>query len=284
LMTMFKYNAPTTRRTFLGAAAAGVVMLGMPGRGRAATLAEIKQRGTLVVATEDDFQPFEFFRNDVLTGYDVELLQLIAKKFPFKVNDKVVPWTGILPGVTTGKYDIAVTAIVVTKERLAALDMTTPVAESVNYYLKRTGDTKITGIKDLSGLKLGVEAGSAMLAQLPQLDAMLHKTGGHLGPVQQYQDYPSAYQDLANGRLDFVVNTQLNLTSVAKERPGMFTLGQPVSAPSYISWATQKGNTDLLNLFNTALLATRKDGSMYKLQQKWFSTTFETMPEQPIAL
>ena len=282
-MTNFNFNAPT-RRQFLGAAAAGAAMLALPGRGRAATLADIKQRGSLVVAMEDDFQPFEFFQNDVLTGYDVELLQHISTNFPFKVSRQVVPWTGILPGVTTGKYDLAVTAVFVTKERLAALEMTSPVAQSVNYYLKRTRDKHITSVKDLNGLKLGVEAGSTMLAQLPQLAAMLEKTGGKLGPVQQYQDYPSAYQDLADGRLDYVVNTQLNLTSVAQMRPGVFALGQPVSAPSYISWAAQKGNTDLVNLINTALLTARKDGSMYKLQQKWFSTTFELMPEQPVAL
>jgi polar amino acid transport system substrate-binding protein len=282
-MTNFNFNAPT-RRQFLGAAAAGAAMLALPGRGRAATLADIKQRGSLVVAMEDDFQPFEFFQNDVLTGYDVELLQHISANFPFKVSRQVVPWTGILPGVTTGKYDLAVTAVFVTKERLAALEMTSPVAQSVNYYLKRTRDKHITSVKDLNGLKLGVEAGSTMLAQLPQLAAMLEKTGGKLGPVQQYQDYPSAYQDLADGRLDYVVNTQLNLTSVAQMRPGVFALGQPVSAPSYISWAAQKGNTDLVNLINTALLTARKDGSMYKLQQKWFSTTFESMPEQPVAL
>ncbi len=282
-MTNFNFNAPT-RRQFLGAAAAGAAMLALPGRARAATLADIKQRGSLVVAMEDDFQPFEFFQNDVLTGYDVELLQHISASFPFKVSRQVVPWTGILPGVTTGKYDLAVTAVFVTKERLAALEMTSPVAQSVNYYLKRTRDKHITSVKDLNGLKLGVEAGSTMLAQLPQLAAMLEKTGGKLGPVQQYQDYPSAYQDLADGRLDYVVNTQLNLTSVAQMRPGVFALGQPVSAPSYISWAAQKGNTDLVNLINTALLTARKDGSMYKLQQKWFSTTFESMPEQPVAL
>ena len=197
-------------------------MLGMPGRGRAATLAEIKPRGSLVVAMEDDFQPFEFFQNNVLTGYDVELLQLIAQKFPFKVTRR----GGALEDSARchdRKIRYRRDRHVVTKERLAALDMTTPVAKSVNYYLKRTRDTHITGIKDLSGLKLGVEAGSAMLAQLPQLDAMLQKTGGHLGPVQQYQDYPSAYQDLANGRLDYVVNTQLNLASVAKERPEVFS-------------------------------------------------------------
>jgi polar amino acid transport system substrate-binding protein len=112
---------------------------------------------------------------------------------------------------------------------------------------------------------------------------MLQKTGGKLGPVTQYQGYPEAYADLASGRLDFVVNTFLSVQSIAEQKPGVFEIGQPVSAPSYIAWATQKGNTELLSLFNTLLLETKKDGSMYALQKKWFKTSFEDMPEQPSA-
>ncbi len=273
---------PTRRGLIAGAA--GLAAFGPPALARADTLGAIKQRGTLVAATEDDYQPFEFYKDNVLTGYDMELLALLKPNLPFQVQDNVVPWTGILPGVSTGKYDMAITAILVTKARLQVLDFLSPVAESVNYYLKRANDTKINSIKDLSGLKLGVEAGSAMLTQLPQLAAMLAKTGGTLGPIQQYQGYPEAYQDLALGRLDYVVNTQLSLFAIQAARPGVFAVGQAVSEPSYVAWATQKGNTDLVALFNKLLLATRADGSMYKLQQKWFGTTFESMPEQPIAL
>lgn len=273
---------PPTRRILLGTMA-GAAAFGLAPRARAASLAAIKQRGTLIAATEDDYQPFEFYQDNKLTGYDMELLALLEKDLPFKVQDEVVPWTGILPGVTTGKYDMAITAILVTKPRLQVLDFCSPVAQSVDYYLKRANDTRINEVKDLSGLKLGVEAGSAMLAELPQLAAMLAKTGGTLGPVQQYQGYPEAYQDLALGRIDYVVNTQLSLFSVQAARPGVFAVGQPVSAPSYVAWATQKGNTELVELFNKLLLARRKDGTMYALQKKWFSTTFEDMPELPTA-
>jgi polar amino acid transport system substrate-binding protein len=277
-----RLNTPS-RRVFLGAAI-GAAAFGLPALSRADTLDAIKKRGTLVVATEDDYQPFEFYKDQVLTGYDMELLALIEKDLPFKVEDNVVPWTGILPGVSSGKYDMAITAILVTAARLQVLEFCSPVAESVNYYLKRSDNNKINSIADLSGLKLGVEAGSAMFTQLPQLSAMLAKTGGTLGPIQQYQGYPEAYQDLALGRIDFVVNTQLSLYAITKARPGVFTVGQPVSAPSYVAWATQKGNTDLVALFNKKLLALRADGSMYALQKKWFSTSFETMPEVATAL
>jgi polar amino acid transport system substrate-binding protein len=276
-MTAF---ALSRRGVLFGAAAA----LTMSGTAKAVTLAEIKKRGFMTVATEDDYQPFEFTKDGKPTGYDQELLEMFKKKAGFDIRQDIIPWTGILPGVTTGKYDAAVTAILVTQERMKTLDFCSPVVESVDYYLKRKGDKKIQGIKDLSGLPLGVEAGSAMLKLLPQLDEMLKATGGKLGKIVSYQGYPEAYQDLALGRIDFVVNTRLSLESIAKSKPDTFEVGEPVSKPTYIAWAVVKGNTELLAMLNEFLLGTRKDGSMYALQKKWFDTTFESMPEVPTAI
>jgi polar amino acid transport system substrate-binding protein len=270
----------TRRGVLLGSAAA---MLMPPATAKAATLDEIKKRGYMTVATEDDFRPFEFTVDGKPTGYDQELLEMFKKKAGFEVRQDIIPWTGILPGVTTGKYDAAVTAVLVTQERMKTLDFCAPVAESVDYYLKRKGDKKIQGIKDLSGLPLGVEAGSAMLKMLPQLDEMLKTTGGSLGKVTEYQGYPEAYQDLALGRIDYVVNVWLSLQTVAKEKPDTFEVGHAVSKPTYIAWPLVKGNTALLALMNDFLLGARKDGSMYALQKKYFNTTYDNMPEVPTA-
>lgn len=269
----------TRRGMLLGSAAAALSAT----KAGAATLAEIKNRGYMKVATEDDFRPFEFTLNGKPTGYDQELLDMFRKTAGFEIRQDIIPWTGILPGVTTGKYDAAVTAVLVTQERMKTLDFCAPVAESVDYYLKRKGDKSIQSIKDLSGKPLGVEAGSAMLKLLPQLDDMLHATGGHLGKIVSYQGYPEAYQDLALGRVDYVVNVWLSLQTIAKEKPDTFEVGQAVSKATYIAWPLLKGNTDLLAMINKFLLGARKDGSMYALQTKYFNTTYEHMPEVPTA-
>jgi polar amino acid transport system substrate-binding protein len=269
----------TRRSLLIGSAAA----LAMPVAANAATLAEIKKRGYMTVATEDDFRPFEFTVDGKPTGYDQELLELFKKKAGFEVRQDIIPWTGILPGVTTGKYDAAWTAVLVTQERMKTLDYCAPVAESVDYYLKRKGDKRIQGIKDLSGLTVGVEAGSAMLKLLPQLDDMLKATGGSLGKIVPYQGYPEAYQDLAVGRVDYVVNVWLSLKTIAKEKPDTFEVGQAVSKPTYIAYPLVKGNSELLALVNAFLLGARKDGTMYALQKKYFDITYEHMPEVPTA-
>jgi len=262
-------------------ALAGVALLAgaRPGPAAAATLAEVKARGFMVVATEDDFKPFEFIKDGKPTGYDTELLELMRKTVPFEIKQETIPWTGLLPGVGSGKYDAAVTAALITPEREAFLDFCSPIAESTDFYVKKKGNAAIAGIKDLAGKKCGVQAGSAMLSALPELEEMLKATGGKMGEVVQYVSYPEAYQDLAIGRTDYVVNTQINLQSLVQDKPNVFELGQAVSKKIYIAWAVKKGNTEVRDLLDTFLIGARKSGEMAKLQQKWFGLTFD-MPER----
>jgi len=267
-----------TRRGFLIGAGAAAGLGGLVTPSLAATLAEIKTRGVLNVATEDDYRPFEFVKDGTPTGYDTELLNGFRPSAGFKIAQDIIPWSGILAGVATGKYDMAVTAVFITKARLETLDFTSPIADATSYYAKRKDDKSISSLKDLSGKKIGVQTGSALLANLPQLAEMLKPTGGKLGEVVEYQSYPDAYQDLAIGRTDIVINAHINLQALVDEKPDVFALGEPVAAKTYIAWALKKGNTELREYVDSYLLAARKSGAMYKLQKQWFNTTFEDMP------
>src|SRR5207244_7326424 len=163
----------------------------------------IKKRGFLVVATEDDYRPFEFVQDGKPTGFDNEMLDIFRKSAPFEVKQEILPWTGLLAGVSTGKYDVAVTAALITKERQLSLDFAMPIADATHYYVKRKSDKSITAIKDLNGKACGIQAGSGLLQRLPELETMLAKSDGKIGKVVQYTSYPEAYQDLALGRTDF---------------------------------------------------------------------------------
>lgn len=245
----------------------------------AATIEEIKARGYMSVATEDDYAPFEFVADGVQTGFDNEVLALVKKKIGFDVRQQVMPWAGILPGVTTGKYDMAMTAVLVTEERKKTFDFASPTCESINYFATKAG-SPITKSEDLLGKTIGAETGSAMLATLKTFDEELKaRHGGKgIGKIVEYQGYPEAYQDVALGRLDAVVNTQISLNSLLKTKPGTFALGAPIGKPTYIAWAIKKGNTGLLKAVDAALLDLRASGELYKLQEKWLGASYKDMP------
>lgn len=276
-------NRHLSRRAMscLLATALALPLLGLAGAltgAKAATLEEIKKRGYLIVATEDDFHPFEFVKDGKPTGFDNELVAELRKYAPFEIRQEILPWTGILAGVSTGKYDVAITAAIITKERIKSLSFTSPIANATHFYVKRKKDTSITSIKDLSGKTVGVQSGSALLGRLPELAAMLEKTGGKLGKVVEYTSYPEAYQDLALGRTDYVVNTIINLKALVAEKPEVFELGQAVSGKSYPAWAIAKDNTSLQAFLNEFIAKQKESGKFYELQKKWFGEAFTDLP------
>jgi polar amino acid transport system substrate-binding protein len=274
-------NAPSlAHRLALGAIA--LLGLFLVADSKAASLDEIKKRGYLVAATEDDYPPFEFVKDGQPQGLDHTLVAVLKKSAPFDIRQEILPWQGLLAGVATGKYDIAISAALITEERAKSLDFTMPIADGTHYYVKRKGDDRIKDVPDLAGKTVGVQQGSALAAALPELDQILQKTGGKLGPIKEYASYPEAYQDLANGRLDYVINTVVTVASLVRDRPDVFEMGKPVSKSAYHAWAVKKGNAELLGFFNTFLAEQRKNGTMSSLHETWLGKSFPNLPDKPL--
>ena len=248
----------------------------------AATLDEIKERGVLKAVTEDAFPPFEFITNGEPDGFHKDVIDELRAYAPFEVTQEQLPWTGLLAAVTAGKYDAAITGAGVTEERLAKFDYAPPICLNVTYYLKRKGDDRIGGIKDLSGLKVGVQAGSAVLATLPQLEEKLKALGGSLGEVVEYQSYPEVYADLANGRLDYAVNSVVSASTMVAERSDVFELGEATAGLGFIAWPVKKGNDDLLDYLAGFVTHMRDTGKLAELQTKWFGKSFPELPKESI--
>ncbi len=267
-----------SRRTLLAVVALPLAISALGVSAQAASLDEIKKRGYLIVATEDDFRPFEFVKDGTPTGFDNEMIADLRKYAPFEIRQEILPWTGILAGVSTGKYDVAITAAIITKERKKSLDFTSPIADATHYYVKRKSDDSIKSVKDLSGKTVGVQAGSALLARLPELAATLQKDGGALGKIVEYTSYPDAYQDLALGRTDYVVNTVINLQTLVAEKPAVFELGQAVSGKSFPAWAVAKDNASLVEFLNGFIAKQKETGRFAELQKKWFGQSFPDLP------
>src|SRR5260370_14384450 len=137
--------------------------------------------------------------------------------------------------------------------------------------------TLFRSIKDLSGKTVGVQAGSALLARLPELGTMLEKDGGKLGKIVEYTSYPEAYQDLALGRVDYVVNTIINLKTLVAEKP-VFEVGQAVSGKSFPAWAVAKDNKELVDFLNGFIAKEKETGRFAELQKKWFGESFPDLP------
>lgn len=250
----------------------------MPGPSRAASLEEIKKRGYMIVATEDNYPPFEFIQNGQPAGLDHDLYKLLKDWAGFEVRQQILPWQGLLAGVASGQFDVALSAGTISEQRAQQFYFAMPIAEATHYYMKRKGDNRIKSIKDLAGRTLGTQQGSSIHQRLPEVEALLQKSGGKIGRVSLYASYVEAYQDLANGRVDYVLNSVVAISDVMRKRPNEFELGEAVVPIGYHAWAIKRGNKDLLEFINRFFVEQRKNGNLYKLQEKWIGKSFPELP------
>jgi polar amino acid transport system substrate-binding protein len=263
-------------------AGALMALVTLPFDASAASLKEIKERGYMNIATEDNYAPFEIMDEGKPTGFTHDVVAELKKYADFEIRQDILPWSGLLAAVRAGQYDAAITGSIVSVERLRVFDFAMPTASAQHYYMIRKGDDRIKSVKDLSGLKVGVQAGSVLLSRLPELATMLEAEGGQLGEVVEYTSYPEIYEDLKNGRLDYTVNSIISAKSVVAKRGDEFEMGEPVSGPGFHAYPVPKGNPDLLEFINGFILSMHESGKLAELQEKWFGQAFPDLPKTPI--
>jgi polar amino acid transport system substrate-binding protein len=248
----------------LGAACAALA--NAPG---AATLDQIKQRGYMVVATQDNLPPFEYETSRGVIGYDNELLLGLRQISGLKIRQEVVPLCAIVPGLASGKYDVAVTALAVTPAQALRVSFTTPVADTTLSYIKRKDDRSIARPRDLQGKTVGIQKCSGFAASLSSAAFPGTKHGTRPGKVVEYDSHAEAYEDLVRGRLDAVLGNGASLARMARETSGLFETGTVTSTNVHVAWAVEKGNRSLLEFLNDYIARQRTNGALSRLQLKY---------------
>ncbi|GEA59626.1 transporter substrate-binding domain-containing protein [Vibrio comitans] len=263
------------------AVAAATMTLGMSSLALADGIPSFASNG-LKVATEDNYSPFNFIAQGKATGINKDLLDELRAYSEFEVKQDILPWTGLLASVSAGQYDLALTGAIVTDARLKAFDFTPPIASAQHYFVARAKDDSTNTISDLDGKTVGLQAGSALLERLPELKDMLESQGKDLGKVVEYQSYPEAYADLANGRVDYVINSVVSVNEVVKAKSKVFKKGEAVSGPGFVSWPVPKDNPELLAYLTKFFAHLKETGRLAELQEKWFGESFEDLPTEAI--
>ena len=268
------------RMSLAGLASAGLA--GGLGTAAADTLADIKKRGELVVATEMQFPPFDISDNGVYKGVDRELIDAVAKELGVKVSYLDLPWTSVLPELEAKKFDLVIAPVTITKERMKHYAFSVPIADATAALMKRADDKSISKPEDIAGKIVGGQKGTAQVAQLKEFAAKLPKPV----EVKEYVDNNQSYADLATGRIDASVNSLPNLAYAAAQRSDAFALVLPAfGQPTYFSWVARLDDQSLIDAVNAALVKLDNDGTMAKIQKEWFGQSMDlpkTVPEPKI--
>ncbi|HEL1640197.1 TPA: transporter substrate-binding domain-containing protein [Streptococcus suis] len=129
------------------------------------SLSKIEEKGTLVVALNPEFAPFEFKTlvdgKDTLVGADIELAKVIGEELGVEVEFSTMSFDNVLNSVQNGKADIAISGISATEERAKVYDFSVPYYTSTNKLIINKADIdEYTDLKSLATSTIGTQKGS----------------------------------------------------------------------------------------------------------------------------
>lgn len=83
-----------------------------------------RPNGTLRVATNAAFPPYETYVDGVMTGIDIDVMQAVCDELGMNLKMEDMEFDSIILAVTSGKADVGCSGMTVTEERLKNIDFT----------------------------------------------------------------------------------------------------------------------------------------------------------------
>lgn len=222
------------------------------------------------IGTEGAYPPFNYkTASGELTGFDVEIAEALCAEMKAKCTFVIQDWDGMIPALLASKYDAIIASMSITEERKLKVDFTdkyynTPPAIAV------PKDSSLKGISasDLSGIAIGAQASTTHSnyaeAKFSDADVRLYPT-------------PDEYKlDISNGRVDAVIDDVVVLSEWIASEDGscckiLGTLEiDPVINGEGAGIALRKGEDELRERFNAAILAIIANGTYKKINDKYF--------------
>ncbi len=226
---------------------------------QARTWDAIKQSGTIKIATEGAFPPFNYFVGKKLTGFEVDLGTAIGKQLGLKVEWVTQPFDNLLIGLNQDRYDFVIASHGITPERLKAVDFANPHYCTGGAVVSKVGGPKT--VADLKGKTVGVQVGTTYLDNV-------QKVAG-VGKVSTFPKDTDAQAALLAGRVDVWVGDKFSALEVVKAQKPKLQLGDLLFQEK-IGMAVKKGNSSLLKELNSSLATELSNGVYAKLSGQYF--------------
>lgn len=216
---------------------------------------------TIRVATDATFPPLEFVKDGKRTGFDIELIEAMAKIMGKKVQWVDIDFKGLIPGLIANRFDVAASGIYMTEERRKVVQFTDPYYRGGLVVLARKDDTSIKTPADLDGKKVSVQVGTKSVQFLKDNFPKVQRV-----EVEKNQEM---FDLVSIGRADAAVTGRPAAGEYARVNPKVRVLDKALTTELY-GFALRQDEGDLTAQMNKALQTLRTNGTYQALEVKWF--------------
>ena len=220
---------------------------------------KLATEGTLTMATNAYFPPYEYYDGQDVIGIDADIAQAIADKMGLKLKIEDMEFDSIITAVSTGKADLGLAGMTVTPDRQKNVDFSDSYATGIQSVIVKE-DSTITKLDDLKGKKIGV--------QLSTTGDIYATDEFGKDAVSQYNKGNDAVMALTKGQIDAVIIDNDPAKSYVAANEGLKILDTEYATENYAA-CIAKDNTGLTKAVNQALAELKDDGTLQKIVDKY---------------
>ncbi|CAL9635211.1 ABC transporter glutamine-binding protein GlnH [Streptomyces sp. enrichment culture] len=220
--------------------------------------------GKLTTCTHLPYEPFQFRKGKQVVGFDVDLVDLVARDLGVKQKIVDTPFEGIQTGedLNAGKCDLAAAGMTITPVREKNLDFSRSYFEATQALLVRKGDT-YGSLGALKGRKLGVQQSTT-----GEEYAKKHAKGVE---TVQFEDLGLLLTAVKTGKVDAGINDNGVLYDYAKKNPDTKVTAEFDTGEQY-GLGVRTGNDALRAQIDKSIKKAKRNGRYDALYKKWFGT------------
>ena len=233
------------------------------------------QAGQLKVGSDIPYPPFEFGRAPNYEGFDVDVVNEIAKRLNLDAEFIKTPFDPIFRNLAQGRFDMVASAATITPEREGTVDFSVPYfAADQSLMIKKGSDIKTEA--DLDGKIVGAQLGTTGAAYAK--DKTKAKT------VRTYDLIDDAFKALQAGQVDAVVN-DFPVSKYAEQSKPELQVVQRIATGEEYGLAFAKKSVALRKAVREQVDKMKEDGTFTKIYKKWFKedppdSLFNTNPDE----
>ena len=230
----------------------------------------------LVAGADITYPPFEYMEGDTAVGFDVDLWLEIGERIGRPTEHANYAWDGLIPGLMANKFDVIMSCMGITDERLEQIDFSVP------YFLSSFGlavnqGSNITSLEDCKGKIVGVQTGTMAEKWTRDNEVTLG-----VAEIVPYEIMNDGILDLEAGRIDAVFNDKPYLAYTLKDNNNVKFLGDVSFGDGIqIGIGITKENSELKAEIDQAIKDIISDGTYAQIYEKWFgySPSAEDIPQ-----
>ncbi|HZP19557.1 MAG TPA: transporter substrate-binding domain-containing protein [Bauldia sp.] len=226
---------------------------------------------TVVAVTENAYTPLNFAdpKTGQGIGWEYDAFNEIARRLNFKVDWKLSSWDTMIEAVRNGQFDVGMDGITINDERKQQVAFSDPYMISQQFMLVRADENRFTDPKSFAANKdllIGAQAGTTNFytAVYDVLD------GDESNPrIKLFDTFGASVQALKSGDVDLVLMDKTSAAGYMGASPNSFkVIGEPLGTEEF-GFIFKQGS-DLVAPINAAIRSMKDDGTIDKLNQKWF--------------